>query len=159
MLVSLIVAVAANGVIGRDGHLPWRIPTDLRFFKEKTMGKPVVMGRKTFQSIGRALPGRRNIVLTRDARFTANDVLVAHDLDEALASVSEAGEVMIIGGAEVYLLALPRADRIYLTKVKLDADGDTYFPTLDYRAWSETACEDHPAEGDAPAFSFVTLER
>lgn len=159
MRISLIVAVAENGVIGRDGDLPWRIPADLKFFKDTTTGHPIVMGRKTHQSIGRALPGRTNIVVTRDPEFSGDDIAVVGDLDSALAAAGEADEVMVIGGAQIYAMALPRAKRIYLTEVHIAADGDTRFPELDRGIWSETARVDHPAEGDIPAFSFVTLER
>jgi len=159
MRLSLIAAVAANGVIGRAGGLPWRIPADLRHFKAVTLGKPVIMGRKTWQSIGRPLPGRRNIVVSRDARFVAEGAEVAASLDAALAAVADAEEAMVIGGAAIYAEALPRADRLYLTEVHADVEGDVYFPEFDRAAWRETAREDHPAGGDAPAFSFVTLER
>lgn len=159
MRISLIVAVAENGVIGRDGDLPWRIAADLKFFKETTTGHPIVMGRKTHQSIGRALPGRTNIVITRDPDFAGDDIVVVGDLEAALAAAGDAGEVMVIGGAQIYELALPRADRVYLTEVHIAADGDTRFPDLDRGLWRETARVDHPADGGTPAFSFVTLER
>lgn len=159
MRVSLIVAVAENGVIGQDGDLPWRIPADLKFFKETTTGHPIVMGRKTYQSIGRALPGRRNIVVTRDPDFASDDIVVVSDFDAALSAAGDAEEVMVIGGAQIYELALPRADKIYLTQVHVAADGDTHFPELDRGIWRETARVDHPAAGETPAFSFVTLER
>lgn len=159
MRVSLIVAVAKNGVIGRDGDLPWRIPADLGFFKQTTMGKPIVMGRKTWASIGRALPGRTNIVLTRDRQFQAEGATVVADFDAALAAAGEAAEVMVIGGAEVYAMALPHASRIYLTEVHAAPEGDTYLPEFSRDDWCETAREDHEAEGETPAFSFVTLER
>lgn len=159
MGVSLIVAVAANGVIGRDGDLPWRIPADLGFFKQTTMGKPIVMGRKTWESIGRALPGRTNIVLTRDRQFEAEGATVVADFEVALAAAGEAAEVMIIGGAEVYAMALPHASRIYLTEVHAAPEGDTRLPEFSRDDWRETAREDHAAEDGTPAFSFVTLER
>ncbi|MEP4380339.1 MAG: dihydrofolate reductase [Alphaproteobacteria bacterium] len=159
MRISLIVAMAENGVIGRDGGLPWRIPADLKFFKETTIGHPIVMGRKTHQSIGRALPGRTNIVITRDKGFSGEDIAVVGDLDAAILAAGNADEVMVIGGAQIYELALPRAERIYLTEVHIAADGDTRFPELDHDAWRETARVDHPADGETPAFSFVTLER
>jgi dihydrofolate reductase len=159
MRVSLIVAVARNGVIGRDGDLPWRIPADLRFFKQVTMGKPIVMGRKTFESIGRALPGRTNIVVTRDPDFNAADVRIARSLKDALAIAGDADEAMVIGGAQIYALALPRADRIYLTEVDAAPDGDVRFPVRDAAAWRETSRRHHDAEGETPGFSFITLER
>jgi len=159
--LALIAAVARNGVIGRDGELPWRIPTDLQFFKATTMGKPMIMGRRTFESIGKALPGRTNIVVTRNPNFTADDVEVAADLEQALAIAAGQGadEVMVIGGGEIYAVALPRADRLYLTEVHADAEGDVHFPDLDRTQWREVSRDDHEADGDAPAFSFVFLER
>jgi dihydrofolate reductase len=159
--LALIAAVARNGVIGRGGEMPWRIPADLQYFKAATMGKPMIMGRRTFDSIGRALPGRTSIVVTRNADFAADDVEVAGDLDRALAIAAQTGsdEVMVIGGGEIYAAALPRADRLYLTEVHIDADGDVHFPALDRAQWREASRDDHAAEGDAPAFSFVVLER
>ena len=159
--LALIAAVARNGVIGRGGGLPWRIPADLRYFKATTMGKPMIMGRRTFDSIGKALPGRTNIVVTRSGNFTADDVEVAADFDQALAIAAATGteEAMVIGGGEIYAVALPRADRLYLTQVHIDAEGDVYFPELDRAQWREVSRNDHAAEGDTPAFSFVTLER
>lgn len=159
MILSLIVAVAENGVIGRDGDLPWRIPGDMKFFKATTMGKPIVMGRKTWESLGRALPGRENIVITRSAGFEAPGASVVSDLDGALARVPDAEEVMVIGGAEIYALALPRAERVYLTRVHAAPDGDTHFPEMAPDTWREIAREDHAPDGDTPGYSFVTLER
>ncbi len=158
MILSLVVARAANGVIGRDGGLPWHLPADLKHFKALTLGKPIVMGRRTFASIGRPLPGRHNIVLTRGA-WSADGVTVVPDLAAALAAAGTVPEVAIIGGAAVYAAALPLADRVYLTEVHAAPAGDTVLPPFDAAAWTETAREDHAAEGDAPGFSFVTLER
>ena len=157
--VTLVVARAVNGVIGRDGALPWRLPADLRHFKALTIGKPVVMGRRTFVSIGRPLPGRHNIVLTRDRGWTADGVTVAADLAAALAAAGDAAEAMIIGGAAVYADALPLAARVELTEVHAAPDGDTVLPPFEPAAWRETARADHAADGDAPGYSFVTLER
>ncbi len=158
MIVSLIVARATNGVIGQGGGLPWHLPADLRHFKALTMGKPIVMGRRTFVSIGRPLPGRHNIVLTRGS-WTADGVTVAGDLDAALAAAGGVDEeVMIIGGAAVYADALPRADRVYLTEVHAEPAGDTLLPPFGPE-WRETARVDHVAAGDAPGYSLVTLER
>lgn len=159
MMLSLIVAVAENGVIGNAGDLPWRIPADLKFFKATTMGKPIIMGRKTWDSIGRALPGRTNIVITRDPNFAAPDAVVVDSLDAALAATGVAGEVMIIGGAQIYAMAMTRAARIYLTEVQIAPDGDVFFSDLDRDDWLEVARLDHEADGEVPAFSFVTLER
>jgi dihydrofolate reductase len=154
--VTLILARADNGVIGRDGGLPWRLPADLKRFKALTMGKPMIMGRKTFDSFPAPLPGRRHIVLTRDAGWRAAGAEPAASIDEALA-LAGPGEVMVIGGAEVFALALPRADRIELTEVHLDAEGDIVVPR--FAGWHETGREEHAAESERPAYSFVTLER
>ncbi len=162
--ISFVVARADNGVIGRDNALPWHLPADLKHFKRLTVGKPVVMGRKTFESIGKPLPGRHNIVLTRDAGWRAEGVTVVANLAEAVAAAgldpkTRAEEVMIIGGAAVYAEALPIATRVYLTEVHAAPEGDTSLPPFDPARWRETAREDHPAEEGRPAYSFVTLER
>jgi len=159
VIISLIVAVAENGVIGRNGDLPWRIPADLKFFKETTMGKPIVMGRKTWQTIGRPLPGRDNIVVTRDKDFSAPGATVVVGLEAAITAAGDASEVMIIGGAQIYAEALSRAARVYLTEVHASPAGDIHLPAFAARDWREVAREDHEAEGDLPGFSFVTLER
>ncbi|MFZ5836536.1 MAG: dihydrofolate reductase [Pseudomonadota bacterium] len=161
MIISLIAAVAQNGVIGREGGLPWRLPEDLKFFKATTLGKPVIMGRRTYDSIGKPLPGRLNIVLTRDPRWRAPGISVAHDLDGALriAQGSGADEAMIIGGADIYEMALPIASRIYLTRIQREFDGDALFPALDPQQWHEVARTEKSA-GDVPFdYCFVTLER
>ncbi len=158
--ITLIAAVAENGVIGVDGRLPWHLPADLKRFKALTWGRPIVMGRRTFESIGRPLPGRRNIVLTRDRGWRAPaKVVVAHDPDEALRLAGAAAEVMVIGGAEIYRLFLPRADRLELTEVDLAPRGDARFPAFDRSEWRETAREEHAGEEGRPAFRFRTLER
>jgi dihydrofolate reductase len=159
VLISLIVAVAENGVIGRNGDLPWRIPADLKFFKATTMGKPIVMGRKTWDSIGRPLPGRENIVVSRQTGFDAPGACVVTDLEAALSAAGDVPEVMVIGGAEIYKMALPHATRIYLTEVHAMPAGDTQLPAFPETEWREVAREDHEAEGDIPGYSFVTLER
>jgi dihydrofolate reductase len=161
--LSLIVARADNGVIGRDNDLPWRLPADLKHFKRLTVGKPIIMGRKTFESIGKPLPGRHNIVVTRNAAWQAQGVTVVPNLAEAIAAAgftpgARPEEIMVIGGAEIYAQALLFADRIYLTEVHAAPEGDTHFPALDDR-WHETARETHPPQGDQPGYSFVTLER
>jgi dihydrofolate reductase len=153
----LIYARAANGTIGRDGTLPWHIPADLKRFKALTMGKAMIMGRKTFDSFPRPLPGRRHIVLTRDPRWRAEGAAVARSPDEALALAGDT-EVAVIGGAEVNALFLPRAARVELTEVHAVVPGDTMMPPLD-ASWREVFREEHPAEGDRPAFAFVTLRR
>jgi dihydrofolate reductase len=155
--VTAILARAANGAIGRGGALPWRIPADLQRFKRLTMGRPMIMGRKTFESLPGLLPGRRHIVLTRSRGWRAKGAEVAHDVNEAL-DLSRNTDVTVIGGAEVYRLMLPHTTRIELTEVHAEVPGDTFVEPLGPE-WREVAREDHDAEGDAPAYSFVTLER
>lgn len=161
MRISLIVAAATNRVIGRRGRLPWKIPADMKFFKETTMGKPIIMGRKTYQSIGVALPGRTNIVVTNNPTIQNPEIKKAKSVHEALRMAREEGgaEVMIIGGGQIYSATLPIADRVYLTEVHHDYEGDAWFPHLDKNLWTEVAREDFTAEGDTPAYSFVTLDR
>ena len=162
MKVSLIAAVADNGVIGRAGTMPWRLAGDLKHFKASTLGKPVVMGRRTFQSLGEPLPGRTNIVISGDHGFAAEGALIVHSLDEALRAAEDEGaaECMIIGGGEIYALALALAERFYLTEVHASPEGDTRFPEFDRAAWREVARDDKPAAGaGSPAHSFVVLER
>lgn len=162
--IALIVAMADNRIIGAKGGLPWRIPADLKHFKSTTLGKPVVMGRRTFDSIGRALPGRPNIVVSRSRRSFPVGIDAAGDVDAAVAiarrRAAECGadEIMIIGGEALYRALLPVADRIYLTEVHEDADGDTVFPEIDAAEWLETAREDRSDIYRAPV-SFVTLDR
>lgn len=154
--ITIILARGDNGVIGRDGDLPWRLPADLRRFKALTMGKPMIMGRKTFESFPAPLPGRRHIVLTRDRAWRAEGAEVAHSLDEALARAGP-GEVAVIGGAEIVALFLSRADRIELTEVHAAPEGDTVVPAFD--GWRETRREETAAEAGRPGYAFVTLER
>ena len=157
--VVVIAAVARNGVIGRDNQLVWRLRSDLRRFKALTMAKPLLMGRKTFDSIGRPLPGRRTLVLTRDRGFAIEGVTAVHDWAEALAAAGE-DDLMVAGGAEIYALALPLADTIHLTEVEASPDGDTLFPHFDRGDFREVERETHPAgEHDAYPFSFVDLIR
>lgn len=159
-MLSLIGAVAENGVIGAKGALPWRLPDELAHFKRTTLGKPVLMGRRTFESLGRPLPGRTNVVLTRASDFRPAGVEVAHDLDAALSRVPDAPEVMVIGGAAVYAAALPRADRIYLTRVRAEPEGDVFFPDLDPSDWRESLVLEHPADArHAHAFAVYQLDR
>lgn len=162
--ISFVVARADNGIIGRDNALPWHLPADLKHFKRLTVGKPIVMGRKTYESIGKPLPGRHNIVMTRDPDWRADGVTVVANLAEAVAAGgldprTRVEEVMIIGGAAVYAEALPIATRVYLTEVHDTPAGDTILPPFAADRWRETAREDHPAEDGKPAYSFVTLER
>jgi dihydrofolate reductase len=159
-LVSLIVAMAQNGVIGRANSLPWRLPQDLKRFRAFTLGKPVLMGRKTYESIGRPLQGRANLVLTRHRSWHAQGVIVVHSLEQALKQAREAAELVAIGGAEVYRLVLPVARRMYLTHVHADVPGDTYFPDFDATQWADVEYTSHPADGEhAYPVTFVTLER
>lgn len=160
MRISLIVAAAENGVIGRGGELPWHISSDLRRFKRTTLGHAIVMGRRTWDSIGqKALPGRVNIVLTRDPAFEAEGATVVHDLDAALAACPEAEELFIAGGGDIYRIALERAQRVYLTRVHLRPEGDAYFPELDEK-WRLNWEEVHDAETEGgPAFTFQIWER
>ena len=159
-LVSLLVAATENGVIGRDNGMPWHLPDDLRHFKSLTLGKPVLMGRRTFDSIGRPLPGRTNLVLTRTAGWAVPGVTAVPDLDAALRVAGAAAELVIAGGAQVYALALPRASRIYLTRIHAVIEGDTRLPDLELSSWRETARELHPVDArHAFAMSFITLER
>ena len=156
--ITLIVARADNGVIGRDGALPWRIPADLKRFKALTLGAPMIMGRRTFDSLPGLLPGRRHIVLTRDPDWRAEGAEIARTPDAALA-LAGGGAVSVIGGAEVFALFLAAATRIELTEVHADVAGDTYMPDPRGPDWIETARVRHEAEGARPAFSFVTLQR
>jgi dihydrofolate reductase len=159
-LVSLVVAMARNHVIGRDNALPWRLPADLKNFKAVTWGKPILMGRKTFESIGKPLPGRSNLVLTRDRDWRVEGVIVVHSLDEALEHVRDAPELAGIGGADVYRLLMPLASRIYLTRIDADIPGDTVFPPIDHSQWVELESRQLAAdERNAFSLTFVTLER
>lgn len=165
--LAIIVAVAENGVIGRENDLPWRIPGDMKYFKQVTMGKPIIMGRKTWESIGRPLPGRRNIVITRNASFHAEGADVVPSLEEAvalagnLAAAAGVDEAIVIGGAEIYRAALPLAGRLYITEVHASVEGDAVLPAVDWGQWRETSREFHAA-GAAPddiGYSFVCYER
>ncbi len=159
-LISLIVAMAQNGVIGSDNSLPWRLPEDLRRFRAFTLGKPILMGRKTFESLGRPLPGRTNLVLTRDRGWFAPGVIVVHSVEEALSQSGSSDELVVIGGAQIYRLVLPVARRIYLTHVHADVPGDITFPEFDSTQWADVECSTHPAdESHAYPLTFVTLER
>lgn len=156
-MITFHLARAANGVIGVDGDLPWRLPADLKRFKAQTMGKPMVMGRKTFEGFPSPLPGRRHIVLTRDPGWRAEGAEVVHSVAEAL-EIADDGDVAVIGGAEIFALFLHLAGRIELTEVHASPAGDAVVPPFGAE-WREVAREDHPAEGERPAYSFVTLER
>ena len=160
MQIALIAALAENRVIGRHNQLPWRISADLKHFKALTMGKPVVMGRKTWESIGRPLPGRENIVVTRDTGYQAQGCQVVHSIEEAFQLTNKSDEVMIIGGAGLYQQTLEHADRLYLTRVRAEVEGDTRFPEIDPQQWREVACESHSADkNNEHDYDFVILER
>jgi len=160
MAISIIVAASTNNVIGNDGGLPWRLPEDLRRFKEITMGKPMIMGRTTWESIGRPLPGRQNIVMTRQADFIAEGCDVAATIDQALELAGDAGEVMIIGGGHIYEQFLASTDRVYLTRVHATVEGDTFIADFEESAWREVGCEEYPASDEREyGFSILTLER
>jgi dihydrofolate reductase len=156
--VVLVVARARNGVIGRDGGLPWRLPEDLRHFKRVTAAAPMIMGRRTFESLPGLLPGRRHIVLTRSPGWAAPGAEVVHSVADALA-VAGSGRICVIGGAEIFALFEPAATAVELTEVHADVEGDTVMPAFDSAAWREVSRDPRPAEGDRPAFSFVRLER
>jgi dihydrofolate reductase len=164
--LALIVAMAQNRVIGRNNKLPWYLSEDLKYFKRITMGKPVIMGRLTFESIGRPLPGRTNIVVTRNQDYAAEGVKVVHSLEQAkqlcesIAEVDGSDEAMVIGGAQIYQQALSYADRLYLTEVHANVEGDAYFPEFDRSQWQEISRENFQATGPNPYdYSFLVLER
>ena len=163
--VAMIVAMANNRVIGVEGKLPWYLPEDLKFFKRITQAKPLVMGRKTFTSIGKALPNRLNVVVTRNAEFSHESVRVCHDLPAALAladqhaTIEAAEEIMVMGGGEIYRQALPFAQRLYITEVDIEVEGDATFPEIDHQAWREVQrVAGQPSEGQ-PNYDFVVYER
>jgi dihydrofolate reductase len=159
-MISIIVAVAENGVIGSDNRLPWHLPDDLKRFKALSLGKPIVMGRRTFDSIGKPLPGRTNIVISRQAGLVIEGVVVTHSLDAALAAAGSVPEIVVIGGAEIFRQVLPRTTTIHLTRVHAGVAGDVLFPELDPAQWREAAVEHHAAdERHQYAFSFVTLQK
>lgn len=164
--IVVIAALARNHVIGRDNMLLWRLKSDLRRFRELTMGKPIIMGRKTFQSIGRPLPGRHTIVMTRDPGFAPDGVMICRSLEEALdaarilAKRHDQPEIAIVGGAQIYELAMPLADRLYLTLVEAEPEGDAFFPDVDPAIFAQTARADHSAgPDDEHAFSFIDYAR
>lgn len=160
MLVSIIVAASTNKVIGAGGNLPWKISDDLKRFKRLTMGKPIVMGRLTWDSIGRPLPGRQNIIITRQRDLSATGCDIVDTPAAALRLANDAEEVMIIGGSQIYDLFLSKAGRIYLTRVHAEIEGDAYFPDIDDNEWALVERESHgPSEANEFAFDFLTYER
>lgn len=159
MLIAAIVAMGENRAIGKDNRLLWHLPADLQHFKQLTLGKTIIMGRKTYESIGRPLPSRQNIILSRDSAFHAEGCSTVHSVADALAAASHQ-EICIIGGETIYAQFLPQTTRIYLTEVKAAPPGDAFFPALDHSAWQETARIEHAADDrHAVSFDFVTLER
>ncbi|MFT6194355.1 MAG: dihydrofolate reductase [Cognaticolwellia sp.] len=149
-ILSMIVAHANNRVIGKNNDMPWHLPADLTYFKKTTLGKPIIMGRKTYQSIGRPLPGRKNIVISRDNNFQAEGVEVANSVDAALALVVDSAEVMVIGGGAIYQHCLVAAQRLYITHINADIDGDTHFPEYDLTAWQKVASDIRPSDEKNP---------
>lgn len=159
-MVSIIVAVAENGVIGKKNALPWYLPADLKRFKEMTTGKPIIMGRTTYESIGKPLPDRLNIVLSSDMNLKIAGCVVVYSVEEALGAARDFPEVMVIGGASIYRQFLPLARRMYLTRVRHNAEGDIYFPKFNQNEWQEISRDDFKADDKNPYdYSFLTLER
>ena len=164
MKISLIVAVSRNGAIGLNNQLPWYLPEDLKYFKSVTMGKPLIMGRKTFDSIGRPLPGRANIVLTRDSRWTSDGVEVVQSVEQALVAgeiaceAADVDEIMVIGGEQIYRMTIDLAERLYLTQVEADVEGDAFFPDIDLNSWSQTSVK-LPEIIDKHLYQFLVLDR
>ena len=146
LIISLIAAIADNGVIGRDNTLPWHLPADLKYFKQVTLGHPIIMGRKNHTDIGRPLPGRHNIILSRDLAYRAEGCTVVHSTEEALAAAEGSDEVFVIGGAEIYRLFLPLADRLLITQVHIDAEGDIRFPAYEHSDWTLESQQDFAAD-------------
>lgn len=165
MKIALIVALGRNRAIGLNNRMPWHLPEDLKYFKRVTLGKPVIMGRNTFESIGRPLPGRPNIVISRNEGYEAQGITVAHSLEAAL-KVAQAllpagqDEVMVIGGAQIYAQAIAKADRLYLTEIDAGPEADAFFPAFERAQWQQVMCESHAAgDGNPVAYSFVVLDR
>lgn len=160
MLTSLIVAMSSNNVIGRNNDLPWRLPNDLKWFKENTLGKPIIMGRKNYESIGRVLPGRHSIIVTRDMNYDVENATVVHSMEDALHAAQKTHEIMVIGGGEIYRQAFPLANKLYLTRVHAEIEGDVFFPDWDMAEWKCVFEEKHSADDKHDfAFSFEIYER
>ena len=160
MKVSIIVTIGKNKVIGKDNSLPWKLPADMKHFKELTTGKPVIMGRKTFESIGKPLPNRTNFIITRNQEYKAEGCVVVHSIDEALKASEGNEEVMVIGGAQIYKEFLPRANKMYLTIIDADFEGDAFFPEYNIEEWEETSYEEHERDAENQYdYRFMTLER
>lgn len=160
MKLALIVATDQQGLIGRDNDLPWQLSADLRYFRKVTMGKPIIMGRNTHESIGRALPGRKNIILTKNRKYTAQGCTIVYSIEEALKECKDAEEAMVMGGASLYQQFLPTADKLYLTLVHASLEGDTWFPEWYSKEWQQISREDHLADtkNEYP-YSFIVYER
>lgn len=160
MKIILIAALAHNRVIGKDNKMPWHLPADLQHFKKLTVGKPIIMGRKTFESLGRPLPGRLNVVITRQHDYTVEGCKLYHNLSTALSELRDFSEVVIMGGSEIYTLSIELADLMYLTYIDLDVAGDTFFPAWSDDHWREISREEHVADEKNPhSYAFVTLEK
>ena len=160
MIISFVAAMGKNKVIGKNNSLPWTMPADMKRFKELTMNKPIIMGRKTYESIGKPLPKRTNIIITRDENYEAEGCIVAHSVEEALNVAKNSEEVMVIGGSQIYKLFFPMANKIYLTIIEHDFEGDAYFPKYDVIEWKETDYEEHEKDAENPYdYIFLTLER
>lgn len=160
MIISIVAAMAQNRVIGRNNALPWNLPADLEHFKQLTLGKPIIMGRRTFESLKSVLPGRKNIIMALEKDYDVPGAVVVHSIKEALETASGAKEVMICGGASIYGQFLPLAQRIYLTLIKQDFDGDTYFPEFDWSDWKEIErIKNKPGEKNPYEYDFLVLER
>ncbi|MGM9943304.1 MAG: type 3 dihydrofolate reductase [Lysinibacillus sp.] len=156
-MISLIVALDKNRVIGLNNAMPWHLPGELQYFKETTMGKPIIMGRKTFESIGRPLPGRRNIVITRNPQYDAEGIELALSLDEAIKLAGDVEEIMIIGGQQIFTESLPLADRLYITEIDHEFEGDTYFP--EYEGWQKVSCQQPIQTPDGYTFQYCIYEK
>lgn len=157
MTISIIAAMGKNRVIGKGNSLPWNLPEDMKRFRELTLGKPVVMGRKTFESIGKPLPNRKNIIITRDKEYNAGGCIVVHSADEALKAAGESMEIMVIGGEQIFREFLPKADRLYLTFIDKDFEGDSFFPEYNKNEWKAIKKEEH--SNNQYRFAFVDLEK
>ncbi|MDQ6997051.1 MAG: type 3 dihydrofolate reductase [Mariprofundus sp.] len=160
IVISFIWGQDRNRLIGCDNALPWRLPADMAWFKKSTMGKPILMGRKTYESIGRPLPGRSNLILSRQQDLDIEGCTVVHSLDEAKSAVPDADEIMVMGGAEIYALLFNQAERLYITEIDSEFEGDTWFPEFDRTLWQEIFCEAHqPDEKNNYPYAFIILER
>jgi len=158
--ISIVAAMTPERVMGHNNKMPWHLPADLKHFKEVTWGKPIVMGRKTFESIGRPLPGRENIVITRNRTLSIEGCTVVHSLEEAFEVLKDHSEIMVVGGADIYEQVLPLANTLYLTRIHQSFEGDTYFPAWDAKLWQEVQCEYHDSDADNPhPYTFFKYER